>query len=71
MKLDVFGKIEIEVVQVNGDWTVFRCGTENKKRKLSDIVIPKNIKEDDVIEYIEDIFHEWATTSNHKVKLIK
>lgn len=69
MKLDVFGKL-VEVNQRNGQWLVFYVGNEGKKRKAPDILVPNTIQEPDVINYIADLCHEWATPTNPAVKVI-
>jgi len=33
MKLDVFGRVQLEVVKTAGQWQVFRCSAEGKKAR--------------------------------------
>ncbi len=70
MKLNVYGQL-IEVIRKDGNWTVFYLGNEGKKRLANDIRVPKEIRETELIEYITDLCHEWATPNNNKVKLLK
>lgn len=70
MKLDLFGKKEMEVIRRNGEWLAFYCGSEGKKRKADEVVIPGSLSELEVVEYIDDLFHEWATPSNSTVKVV-
>lgn len=70
MKLDLFGKKEMEVIHRNGEWLAFYCGSEGKKRKAEGVVIPGSLSEPEVIEYIDDLFHEWATPSHSVVKVV-
>lgn len=70
MKLDIFGKQEMEVVRRNGEWLAFYCGNEGKKRKAQGVIIPSSLSEREVVEYIDDLFHEWATPENSSVKVI-
>lgn len=70
MKLDIFGKRVMEVVRRNDEWLAFYCGNEGKKRKAQDIVIPASLRESEVVEYIADLFHEWATPSNSTVAVL-
>lgn len=67
MKLNVFGRI-IEVVRDDSRWKVFYYGNEGKKRLANDIILPPSLKKEDLVEYIADLCHEWATPSNSKVK---
>ena len=69
MIIDLFGK-EIEVLRREADWTVFYRGTEGKKRLAKDIVIPPDIKESELVNYLSDIFHEFATRKNPQVKIV-
>ncbi|PHQ68554.1 MAG: hypothetical protein COB97_09795 [Paracoccus sp.] len=67
MKFNAFGR-KLEVVWENEQWSVFFLG-EGKKRK-SDIVIPTDIKSEDIAQYLSDLFHESATPDNPEVKPI-
>lgn len=66
MKLDVFGKL-VEVNRRNEQWLVFYVGNEGKKRMATDISVPNSIPESEVINYIADLCHEWATSNNPSV----
>ena len=70
MKLDIFGKQEMEIVRRNGEWLAFYCGNEGKKRKAQGVTIPGALNETDVIKYIDDLFRELATPENSSVKVI-
>ncbi|WP_024461509.1 hypothetical protein [Marinimicrobium sp. LS-A18] len=70
MKLDIFGKQEMEVVRHNGEWLAFYCGNEGKKRKAQGVIIPESLSEREVVDYIDDLFHEWATPDKSSVKVI-
>jgi len=70
MKLDIFGKQEMEVVRRDGEWLAFYCGNEGKKRKAQGIIIPSAFSESEIVEYIDDLFHEWATAERPSVKVI-
>jgi len=70
MRIDIFGKLEMEVVRQSDEWRAFYCGNEGKKRKAQGVVIPASFSEIEVVEYIDDLFHEWATPSNSSVRVI-
>ena len=70
MKLDIFGKKEMEISRRDGEWLAFYCGNEGKKRKAQEVTIPGSLSEQEVIEYIDDIFHELATLEKSSVKVI-
>lgn len=67
MKLDVFGR-HVEVTRRNGTWLVFYLGNEGKKRIATDIAIPAEIGDNDVIGYVADLCHEWASQRHPNVK---
>jgi len=67
MKLEVFGKL-LEVVRDGDLWKVFYLGNEGKKRPAVDILIPSEVKQEDVAEYLADICHEWARPNKNDVK---
>ncbi len=69
MKINVFGRI-VEVARDNGEWVLYTLG-EGKKRRENDIVIPADLNEKDVVTFIADIFHEFATPGNSEVKVLK
>lgn len=66
MKFNVFGKI-IEVIRKDDSWIVFYVGNEGKKRLANDIVLPPNMKEEEILKHIADLCHEWETPVNNKV----
>jgi len=67
MKLDIFGKMEIEILRKDGGWEAYRLGDEGKKRKLHDLKFPKSLPENEIIGFVEDVYHEWATPENQSV----
>jgi hypothetical protein len=70
MKLNVYGK-KIEVSKISGNWVVFYLGNEGKKRTAHDIIIPQELKENEMVKYLEDLLHEWATPSNKAITKIE
>lgn len=68
MKLDIFGRMTIEVLRSNGEWLAYRLGNEGKKRLLNELKIPSQLSEHDLPAYVEDIYHEWATLNKPSVK---
>ena len=66
MKLNVFGKI-VEVIRRDDKWVVFYLGNEGKKRLAQDILIQSNVQEDQLVEHISDLCHEWARPNNTEV----
>jgi hypothetical protein len=70
MKLNIYGR-KFEVIKSEGKWKVFILGDEGKKRIADQITIPSNIVESELINYISDMYHEWASPTNNEVAVIK
>ena len=68
MRLNAYGR-HIEVVKESGEWVVYMLG-EGKKRRTSDISIPSELGEREVVSFLEDILHEAATPENSKIEVI-
>ena len=66
MRLDVFGR-EVEIVRRQQQWLVFYPGPDGKKRLAEDLVIPAGLAESQLIEYLADLCHEWATPERDRV----
>lgn len=59
----------IAVTDSSGAWRAFYFGAEGKRR-FADCVIPDDVVEQDLCEYLADLFHENATPRNNKVILL-
>lgn len=59
LRFNVFGKI-VAVTGISGAWQAFYPGT-NGTRGPADFIIPADIPEDGLAEYLADLFHEDAT----------
>lgn len=59
LKFNVFGRIMV-VEPVDGGWELFVLGTDGKRQR-SEVVIPPFVKEHELTQYLDDIFHEMAT----------
>lgn len=61
MKYDLYGRKTLEVIRQKNKWQAFYNEGLGIKRSARDVQIPDSILEGELIEYLEDIFHEWAT----------
>jgi hypothetical protein len=68
VKLNVFGKL-VEIIRENDQWILYSLG-EGKKRRENDFAIPPDLSESEVVTYMADIFHEFATPQNSDVKIL-
>jgi len=60
MKFDIYGRYVLDVERIQGKWVSYRT-SEGKRRQEPDIVIPSDIAETDVLAYLEDLLHEYAS----------
>ena len=67
LKFDVFGR-DVAIVKTEGGWQAFYSGSEGKRRPASDIIVPSNITESEMAQYLDDLCHEWATDRNQSVR---
>lgn len=59
MKFNIYGRFQVEVQRVNETWIVYRTGLGTRAR-LDDVVIPHDLKANEIAVYLDDIFHELA-----------
>ncbi|MFZ6801343.1 DUF7661 family protein [Undibacterium sp. Di24W] len=64
-KFKVFGLIVLVEKDADG-WRVYYLGNDGKKR-LADFVIPKDIEDNELEQYLGDLFHENARPNNAEV----
>ena len=60
LKFDLFGR-EVLITRDEDGWQAFYLGNEGKRRPARDIIIPRNIEEANMAQYLDDLYHEWAT----------
>lgn len=69
LKFDVFGR-DVLIVEKECGWEVFYLGNEGKRRVAKDISVPSGITESEMIQYLDDLCHEWATDRNNSVRRV-
>ena len=69
LKFNVFGKI-MSVERKNHEWVLFVDSSTGFKNQINDVVIPNDLKEDNLESFLDDMYHEWATVENPKVERI-
>lgn len=65
LRFNVFGKL-VAIRGRAGAWEAFYPGPDGKRRP-ADFIVPDDIAEQDIQEYLADLFHEDATPRNHSV----
>ncbi len=68
-KVCAYGR-DLEIVWDSGRWKVFELGNEGKKRASRDVVIPGSVREDEIVGYLSDLLHEYATAKHPGVTLL-
>lgn len=65
-RFDVFGKLVV-IAGEPGAWQAFYPGVDGKRRP-ADFIVPHDVAEDELAEYLADLFHENATPKHATVE---
>ena len=65
LRFKVFGRL-LAITGTPGAWQAFHPGTDGKRRP-ADFIIPDDIPEDGLADYLADLFHEDATPRHNTV----
>ncbi|WP_088880800.1 DUF7661 family protein [Vibrio rotiferianus] len=63
MKVNVFGRIMFAECK-GGVWTLYIDSETSIKRPVRDFVVPPFLDEDELLIYLDDMYHEYATTTH-------
>ncbi len=69
LRLDVYGTPML-VEHGPAGWRLFRLGSEGKRLPLH-IVVPDFVGENEIEQYLDDLFHESATPAHPCVRRIE
>lgn len=71
MVYDVFGRT-IGIQKAQGEWQVFLLDESTGKRsRVTDVVIPDFVGEDEITGWLDDIYHESASITRPCVVRLK
>ncbi|WP_426101938.1 DUF7661 family protein [Massilia sp. TSP1-1-2] len=59
MKFNIYGRFQVEVRREDNCWQVYRIAL-GKRGRMNDVVIPSHLEEEEIVTYLDDIFHELA-----------
>ena len=59
LRFNVFGTL-VTITGAPGAWQAFYPGSDGKRRP-ADFIVPDDILEEGLLEYLADLFHEDAT----------
>lgn len=62
LRFNIFGKL-IAVTGSSGAWQAYYLGADGKRRP-ADFIVPSDVEESDLCEYLADLYHENATPRN-------
>lgn len=62
LRFNIFGTL-IGISRSDEGWRAFYLGTDGKRR-AADFVIPSDVAEHELCEYLADLYHENATPRN-------
>lgn len=62
-RFNIFGA-HIAVTGAPGNWQAFHLGSDGKRRP-ADFIVPHDIAESELCEYLADLLHEDATPRNN------
>lgn len=66
LRFDVYGR-ELVVESTAQGWNALLVGGDGKSRP-ADFPIPAELSADEILGYLDDLFHESATADNPKVR---
>lgn len=68
MRFDIYGRFQVEVRREHDAWTIHRLES-GKRVRMDELVIPGHLAEDEIVIYLDDIFHELARPGRDIVPL--
>jgi NAD(P)H-nitrite reductase large subunit len=66
---DVFGK-RIQAMRTHSGWELFEIGNEGKQRRFGGAIVPSDLSEDQLLSFLDDVFHQYATPIRSRVRRI-
>ena len=70
IKYDVFGK-KMSVIKQDEQWQLFSEPAIGVRSRIYDVIIPPDLKEDELARYLGDMYHEYASDKHPGVIKIK
>ena len=58
MRFDVYGRLVLDIVRGPDGYRVYELGAEGKRRLREDIVLPPDLAEGEIEQYVDDLLHE-------------
>ncbi|KQP03719.1 hypothetical protein [Pseudorhodoferax sp. Leaf265] len=68
IRFSIFGRL-VDIVGDGRHWRAFSANLDGK-RVPADFVVPDGLAKRELLQYLEDLFHEHATPTNGDVRRI-
>jgi hypothetical protein len=68
-RFNVFGRLVV-ITGAPGRWSAFLLGSDGKRRKAG-FIVPESLAEGELCQYLFDLFHESASSTQPVVKRIE
>lgn len=69
LKFNVFGQ-HLSIIRKNQEWLLYNEPEYGMRSRIYDVVIPREMKEAELITYLDDIYHELSSEKHPKVERI-
>lgn len=69
IKFNVFGK-RMSIQRKDEEWLLFLDSATGIRSRVYDVVIPSELKVDELAVYLDDIYHEHANINHPSVKVL-
>lgn len=66
IRFDVFGQ-RMAVERRDGAWKLYALSDAGKRRGVIDAPIPSDLEESELLTWLADIYHEWASPQHPDV----
>jgi hypothetical protein len=67
-RFNVFGQLVV-IKGMQGNWSAFLLGPDGTRRR-ADFIVPGSLAEDELCQYLSDLFRERASSTQHYVTRI-
>ncbi|OQW30107.1 MAG: hypothetical protein A4E19_11170 [Nitrospira sp. SG-bin1] len=67
LSFDVFGRM-MQAKRIDGRWQLFLVGAEGKKRPVPDVSVPPHLSAEELLTFLDDLYHEFASPSHPSVR---
>ncbi len=68
-KFDVFGTT-MSILKKDGEWLLYKESATSMRARVYDVVIPAELKSNELDKYLDDIYHEYSSEKHPNVKQI-